>query len=106
MTDTWGFASRDDPAFARYLQLPPLPERIRALAREVTPGIRTPYEAALRLNAYLARGFAYTLALERRTALPPLEEFLFVRRSGNCEYFAASLAVSWVSVDDHQEARL
>ena len=93
VTDAWGYASRDDPAFARYLQLPPLPERIGALAREVTAGLRTPYEAALRLDEYLAREFAYTLALERRTALPPLEEFLFVRRSGNCEYFAASLAV-------------
>ena len=91
--DAWGFASADTPAFARYLQLPPLPARIPALAREVTAGSPNPYEAALRLNEHLAREFAYTLALERRTALPPLEEFLFVRRAGNCEYFAASLAV-------------
>jgi len=93
VTDAWGYAPAGDPAFARYLQLPLLPERIPALAREVTAGSRNPYEAALRLSEYLAREFAYTLALERRTALPPLEEFLFVRRSGNCEYFAASLAV-------------
>src|SRR6267142_1878595 len=39
---------------ARFLQLPPLPERIRALAREVTAGSRSPYEAALRLNQYLS----------------------------------------------------
>ncbi|MBI2525072.1 MAG: DUF3488 domain-containing protein [Candidatus Rokubacteria bacterium] len=91
--DAWGFASADDPAVARYLQLPPLPARIPALAREVTAGSRSPYEAARRLNEHLAREFAYTLALERRTTLPPLEEFLFVRRAGNCEYFAASLAV-------------
>ena len=39
---------------------------------------------------WLAR---YTRALQRMTDLPPVEEFLFVQRAGNCEYFAAALAV-------------
>jgi len=82
-----------DPAFARYLQLPKLPPRIAGLAREVTAGSRAPFEAAARLSEHLAREYRYTLALERRTALDPVDEFLFVRRSGNCEYFAAALAV-------------
>src|SRR6185295_5058621 len=37
--------------------------------------------------------YRYSLALKRQTSRPPLEEFLFVRRSGNCEYFAAAMAV-------------
>ncbi|HSE92310.1 MAG TPA: DUF3488 and transglutaminase-like domain-containing protein [Methylomirabilota bacterium] len=78
---------------ARYLQLPPLPPRIAALAREVTAGVRSQAAAAAALTAFLSREFHYTLKLERRTVLDPLEEFLFVRRSGNCEYFAAALAV-------------
>jgi protein-glutamine gamma-glutamyltransferase len=78
---------------ARYLQLPPLPARIGHLARDVIGGSREPMEAALRLTGYLSRHFQYTLSLTRQTALDPLEEFLFVRRSGNCEYFAAALAV-------------
>ena len=83
----------------RFLQLPPLPPRIRDLAREVTAGSRSPYEAALRLTQYLSsERFTYTLVLKRETSLDPLEEFLFVRRSGNCEYFAASLAVMLRSV--------
>jgi len=83
----------------RFLQLPPVPPRIRDLAREVTAGSRSPYEAALRLNQYLSsERFTYTLVLKRETSLDPLEEFLFVRRSGNCEYFAASLAVMLRSV--------
>jgi hypothetical protein len=87
------------PELARFLQLPPEPERVRALAREVTAGSRSPYEAALRLNQYLSsERFTYTLVLKRETSLDPLEEFLFVRRSGNCEYFAASLAVLLRSV--------
>ncbi len=78
---------------ARYLQLPPLPDRIPALAREVTGGSRSSYEAALKLNHYLSTQFKYTLVIKQQSQLDPLEEFLFVRRSGNCEYFAASLAV-------------
>jgi protein-glutamine gamma-glutamyltransferase len=83
----------------RFLQLPPLPERIHTLAREVTADSHSPYEAALRLSQYLSSDlFRYTLVLKQQTTLDPLEEFLFVRRSGNCEYFAASLAVMLRSV--------
>jgi transglutaminase-like putative cysteine protease len=77
----------------RYLQLPALSPLIPKLARETTAGSRDPYEAALRLTAFLSKQYKYTLGLKRQTQLEPLEEFLFVRRSGNCEYFAASLAV-------------
>jgi hypothetical protein len=59
----------------------------------MSAGSRDPYEAAVRLNYFLSSQYKYTLALKRTTQLEPLEEFLFVRRSGNCEYFAASLAV-------------
>lgn len=86
------------PGAERYLQLPNLPARIPALARELTDGSRSPYEAALKLSHYLQTEFSYTLVLKQQTRLDPLEEFLFVRRSGNCEYFAASLAVMLRSV--------
>lgn len=86
-------AALGDRALARYLQLPPLAPRVRALAREVTADSRNAHDAAVQLGAYLSRGFRYSLALERRTSLDPVEEFLFVSRAGNCEYFAAALAV-------------
>ena len=86
------------PGSARYLQLPPLPERIPALARQITAGSRSPYEAALRLNHFLSTDYTYTLVLKQESQLEPLEEFLFVRRSGNCEYFAAAMAVMLRSV--------
>ncbi|HEU4367407.1 MAG TPA: DUF3488 and transglutaminase-like domain-containing protein [Methylomirabilota bacterium] len=78
---------------ARYTQLPPVSPRIAALAREVTEGSADHWEAARRLSGWLSRELAYTRVLERTTALDPLDEFLFVRRAGNCEYFAAALAV-------------
>jgi transglutaminase-like putative cysteine protease len=83
-----------DPRWlARYTQLPPLAPRIAALAREITAGSADHWEAATRLSAWLGRELRYTRVLGRSTSLPPLEEFLFVQRAGNCEYFAAALAV-------------
>lgn len=83
-----------EPAVAaRFLQLPPLAPRIAELARRVAAGSRDPYDVAHRLTRYLSTEFRYTLMLERQTNLEPIDEFLFVRRAGNCEYFAASLAV-------------
>jgi transglutaminase-like putative cysteine protease len=84
---------RDPRWQARYTQLPPISERLAALAREVTAGSADDWEAARRLSGWLGREIAYTRVLDRTTALDPLDEFLFVRRAGNCEYFAAALAV-------------
>jgi transglutaminase-like putative cysteine protease len=78
---------------ARFLQLPPLSARVRELARDVTAGARGTRAAAEALTSHLTEGYRYTRALRRTTTLDPVEEFLFVQRSGNCEYFAASLAV-------------
>jgi transglutaminase-like putative cysteine protease len=83
----------DEAARARYLQLPALSPRVAALARRIAGDSEDPGETARRLAAHLSREFRYTLTLERVTALDPVEEFLFVRKAGNCEYFAASLAV-------------
>lgn len=93
-------AAPADPRWrARYTALPPLPPRIAALARQVTAGAADPYEAAQRLTTFLGRELAYSRVLERQTDLHPLEEFLFVARRGNCEYFAAALAVMLRAVD-------
>jgi transglutaminase-like putative cysteine protease len=98
-----GMSSRERLEFShrdrrRYLQLPPLSPGIAALARQVTAGSREPYEAARKLSAFLSSRFRYTLA-KPQTAFEPLEEFLLVRRSGNCEYFAAGLAVLLRTLD-------
>jgi transglutaminase-like putative cysteine protease len=77
----------------RYLQLPPVAPRVRDLARDVTGAAPDAWSAASRLTAFLAQRYRYSRVLDRQTSLPPVEEFLFVTRAGNCEYFAASLAV-------------
>jgi hypothetical protein len=83
---------------ARFLQLAaPAPE-IERLAREVTAGARDAETAARRVGEHLADNYRYSLALKRESTRPPVEEFLFVRRAGNCEYFAAAMAVMLRSV--------
>jgi hypothetical protein len=77
----------------RYLQLPALSPEVAQLAHEVRAGALDPQTTAERISAHLSTSYRYSLALKRQTSRPPLEEFLFVRRSGNCEYFAAALAV-------------
>jgi protein-glutamine gamma-glutamyltransferase len=76
-----------------YLQLPPLDPRIRALAEKVTAGSKSEYDKAASLERYLISHYAYTLDLTGPPTNDPLAQFLFVRRSGNCEYFASAMAV-------------
>jgi len=88
-------APRDYPPAIRgtFLQLPPLSPRLRALADSLATGAKSPLEVANRIEGYLAANIQYSLELRRETDLDPLDEFLFERRAGNCEYFAASMAV-------------
>jgi transglutaminase-like putative cysteine protease len=88
-----GRETLDADARGRYLQLPPLAPRVRSLARQVAGDAPEPVTAATRLATFLSERYRYTRVLDRQTSLPPVEEFLFVTRSGNCEYFAAALAV-------------
>lgn len=77
----------------RYLQLPPLPQRVAELAQQLVAGAETPYDRALALEAYL-RTIPYTLEVEQ----PPPERdvvdvFLFDFRKGYCDYYATAMAV-------------
>jgi len=76
-----------------YLQLPALSPRVRVLAESLAEGARTPIEVVRRVEAYLEKNLRYSLDLGRDAGLDPLEDFLFERKTGNCEYFAASLVV-------------
>ncbi len=76
-----------------YLQLPPVAPRVRALADALAKGARDPFEIARRVETHLRDGYRYSLELKRDSRYDPIEDFLFVQRAGNCEYFAASMAV-------------
>lgn len=89
------FRASDYPRPIRetYLQLPTLSPRVRALAEELAADASTPLDIARRTEAYLTDHLRYSLDLAQETELDPLDAFLFERKAGNCEYFAAAMAV-------------
>jgi transglutaminase-like putative cysteine protease len=76
-----------------YLGLPRLDPRISQLARRVTASRRNNYDRAVVLQNYLQGHFTYSLDLEDSASEDPIANFLFRTKRGNCEFFAASMAV-------------
>ncbi|MDQ7842937.1 MAG: transglutaminaseTgpA domain-containing protein [Armatimonadota bacterium] len=78
----------------RYLQLPAVPERVRALAAALTAAHDTVYDKTVAVNRYLVRHYTYNLQA------PPLphgadavDYFLFESKQGACEAFASAMTV-------------
>jgi transglutaminase-like putative cysteine protease len=86
------------PTVATYLQLPALDPRVKKLAQDVTAGGATEYDKTAKIETYLKSHYKYTLDLSGPRVADPLANFLFTRRSGNCEYFAAAMTVMLRSV--------
>ncbi|HVW01433.1 MAG TPA: DUF3488 and transglutaminase-like domain-containing protein [Planctomycetaceae bacterium] len=98
---------RREREFEQFLEMPDLP-RLRQKALELTadgqlpPG---PSEAARRaaaLEAWLRDSgeFRYTLSMGvKERTLDPVEDFLFERKAGHCEYFASALTLMLRAVD-------
>ncbi|HXT74131.1 MAG TPA: DUF3488 and transglutaminase-like domain-containing protein [Candidatus Angelobacter sp.] len=88
-------AAADYPAdiSSTYLQLPRLDPRIRQLAERITADAPTPYDKASNIALYLRTRLGYTLDLSDMSHRDPLAYFLFVKRAGNCEYFASAMVV-------------
>jgi transglutaminase-like putative cysteine protease len=78
----------------RYLQLPEnLPDRVTALARDLTATEPTPYDRAVAIEAYL-RQFPYTLDVPTPGIDNDIADyFLFELQEGYCDYYATSMVV-------------
>lgn len=76
-----------------FLQLPPLTPRVAQLAQEATASASTAYLKAVMLLQYLQRHFRYSLDVGRAQSVKPLEQFLFVRKTGYCEHYATAMVV-------------
>ena len=78
----------------RYLDLPGrLDARIPALARAMAGAAGSDLKRARAIETALRRDYIYTLKAPDRETADPLADFLFTRRKGYCEYFAAAMAV-------------
>src|ERR1700733_7687594 len=76
-----------------YLQLPELDPRVKQLAQKITENSHNEYDRAANIERYLKTHYAYTLDLGGPKTHDPLAYFLFPRRAGHCEYFAAAMTV-------------
>jgi transglutaminase-like putative cysteine protease len=72
-----------------YLSLPAVPDAIRQMAAEVTSQGSSDAERAELARRFFLSGFRYTLT----DAASSVEEFLFRKRAGFCEHYAAALAL-------------
>ena len=91
--------SRD--AYSRYLQLPnTLPERVYALAQEITKDAQTTHQKAKAIEKYLAETYPYSTNVPET---PPgadfVDYFLFDLRRGYCTYYATAMVVLCRALD-------
>ncbi len=78
---------------ARYLALPPLPERVAKLAATWAAEGSSDLEKARAIERHLRSEYRYDLASPSGGAPQPLDHFLFESRRGHCEFYSTAMAV-------------
>jgi transglutaminase-like putative cysteine protease len=88
-------APPDPSDLGRYLELPgDLPTTIRALGQRLTADQVTEYDKVMAVERYLGSGFGYSLDIQPTPGVnDPLDDFLFHRKTGHCEFFATAMAI-------------
>jgi transglutaminase-like putative cysteine protease len=85
----------NDPALARWLELPTLPPYVTDLVASLTGSESTPYAKARAVSDYFAdpaNGFTYSLRTKTGDSGSALVDFL-KNREGFCQQYAAAMAV-------------
>jgi transglutaminase-like putative cysteine protease len=77
----------------RFLQLPEISPRIRRLSQTLVKNSDSPALVANKILFHLKNKYGYSLDLKRNSQVPALDDFLFERKEGHCEYFASAMAV-------------
>src|SRR3989337_603712 len=90
-----GSEKEDYPNYIKnlYLKLPPLSERVQELAKNITSTDVNSYDKANSIKRYLINNMNYTITLEKGASEFPLDDFLFDKKAGHCEYFATAMVV-------------
>ncbi|MHA6484811.1 DUF4129 domain-containing transglutaminase family protein [Paenibacillus sp. strain BS8-2] len=87
-----------------YTELPAtVPDRVRALAEQVSAGGASDYEKARLIEAYLRTNFVYNnkpdLSKLTGESVDFVDQFLFELKEGYCDYFSSAMAVLARSLD-------
>ncbi len=77
----------------RFLQLPKSSARTLKLAKDLVDDSDPETTKARKILKYLKNNYGYSLDMKRKTHESALDEFLFVRKEGHCEYFASAMVV-------------
>jgi transglutaminase-like putative cysteine protease len=78
----------------RYLALPPVPDRVTNLARDITAAAPTLYDRAEAIERYLRQNYDYTLDVPTPPRdRDPVDYFLFDLGEGYCDYYASAMVV-------------
>ncbi len=76
-----------------FLQLPELTPKVAMLVSSITKKATTPYEKTNAIKWHLLGNYRYSLDVGSSASPNPLEEFLFVRKTGYCEHYATAMVV-------------
>lgn len=76
-----------------FLQLPDTSPRIAELAKQVARQAKTPYEAARAIERHLRGNYRYSLDVDPVTSRHPVEDFLFLRKTGYCAHYATAMVI-------------
>ncbi|MBW1972201.1 MAG: DUF3488 domain-containing protein [Deltaproteobacteria bacterium] len=77
----------------KYLELPNFNKEIKSLVLKIIKGKKGIIEKSYAIRDFLRKNYKYTLKIKRDHVLPPLEEFLFIKKKGYCEQFATAMAI-------------
>ena len=83
-----------DPAMRPYLDLPSIPQSVRAKTAEVVAGARTPFDKAVAIQRFLTSSpFIYDLRVTDGDSTNALADFLLKTHRGFCQQYASAMAV-------------
>ncbi|HXT68025.1 MAG TPA: DUF3488 and transglutaminase-like domain-containing protein [Nitrospiraceae bacterium] len=82
-----------DSIRSHYLQVPMESQKVADLAHRVTQQAMTPFEQTLAIQQHLLENYRYSLENDTATLNHPLDEFLFIRKTGYCEHYATAMVV-------------
>ncbi len=68
-------------------------QRLKAWLTNATSGATNQLQIARKLERYLSNKYSYEVGTPQLDRLNPVEDFIFNRRSGHCERFAAALGL-------------
>ena len=82
-----------DSIRSRYLQIPVESQQVADLAHRVVQQAATPFGQTLAIQQHLLENYRYSLEADTATLTHPLDEFLFIRKTGYCEHYATAMVM-------------